>query len=194
MKTGNSFHSYFINHNDEWLRFVQLLKEFEAVQNEFLRYNNELFDVFINGDLKRKQGTVSWNLSANQIHKQFSMMKELAFDVACIARSIYFELLHKYDRVVDIDVSKQILHMIDRMIVGDKKACLRSFEFDFGRFVRYTKVQPLRNMSWTNGITSEKLINVVTKYQENLHDFIDGAGYVKTSRNKNQISMDDYLN
>lgn len=80
------------------------------------------------------------------------------------------------------------------MIVGDKKACLRSFEFDFGRFVRYTKVQPLRNMSWTNGITSEKLINVVTKYQENLHDFIDGAGYVKTSRNKNQISMDDYLN
>ena len=194
-KVGNSFHSYFINHDDGWLQFDEILKQFEPIQSEMLLYNNNLFDFLENSEFKHKEGrSVTYNLCFYQTVNQMSMIKLMLFDILTVLRSTYYELLHKYDHVVNVDINKRILRIIDMVGTGGKSD-LRMFGSDLKRFTRYTEVQPLRKFAWANGISCEKIINSLTMYEANLRKFMNSSGNErpKIQRKSDQTFMDDYL-
>jgi hypothetical protein len=196
-KIGNSFHSYTINHDDDYIVFNEMLNEFKSIEEEFLSYYDEVWNVFYDHtESIKKLGSKIWSVYDDQLNSQLTLLKALAVDVVGVLVKIYFDLMCKYDHVGDTSMVFAIFNIIRRVTPHDKKECLECFDHDLSMLEEHVELDSVGTFLHERGLTCEQLITKMIKFEHALKiKFLDGSSEdsADVSRKSDQSFIDNYF-
>jgi hypothetical protein len=184
-KIGNSFHRYVINHDSEYVEFVELLKEFQKIEDDFLTHFDKIYELFGNDPyIKLIEGTEVWTRYERELTSQLTILKALAVDVVGILLKIYREMMHRLDHIGDVDIVFELVRIIDVMMGYGKEDCFNWLKNDLNTFVSQTGSDTVEQVLTEKGINSDQLVTRLSKFGHTL-DFKFNSNATWNSQEKN---------
>lgn len=170
-KIGNSFHSYVINHDDDYIMFNEMLQEFQSIEEELLSYYDRVWNVFYEGgEPVQKLGRKIWSVYDDQLSHQLYLLKVLAVDMVGVLLRIYSEMVHKYDHMGSMSIIHNILRIVDLVTAYDKKQCLKNFNDDLSDMEKHMESDSVGSFLLEREVTCEQLVTRMLRFERDLND------------------------